>query len=43
MSSYKIEKFSSDKKYEVEVHLIEKYNSSSKTFSPTSDISDISF
>ena len=43
MSSYKIEKFSSDKKYEVEIHLIEKYNPSSKTFSPTSNISDISF
>ena len=43
MSTYKIEKFSSDKKYEVEVNLIEKYNSLSKTFSPTSNINDISF
>ena len=43
ISSYKIEKFSSNKKYEVEIHLIEKYNSSSKTFSPTSNINDISF
>jgi DNA-directed RNA polymerase subunit beta len=43
MSSYKIEKFSSDKKYAVEIHLIEKYNPSSKTFSPTSNINDISF
>jgi DNA-directed RNA polymerase subunit beta len=43
MSSYKIEKFSSNKKYEVEIHLIEKYNPASKTFSPTSNINDISF
>ncbi len=43
MSTYKIEKFSSDKKYEVEVNLIEKYNASLKTFSPTSNINDISF
>ena len=43
MSTYKIEKFSSNKKYEVEVNLIEKYNDLSKTFSPTSNINDISF
>ena len=43
MSTYKIEKFNSDKKYEVEVNLIEKYNALSKTFSPTSNINDISF
>jgi DNA-directed RNA polymerase subunit beta len=43
MSTYKIEKFSSDKKYEVEVNIIEKYNPLSKTFSPTSNINDISF
>lgn len=43
MSTYKIEKFSSDKKYEVEVNLIEKYNALAKTFSPTSNINDISF
>jgi len=43
MSTYKIEKFSSHKKYEVEINLIEKYNASSKTFSPTSNINDISF
>lgn len=43
MSTYKIEKFSSDKRYEVEVNLIEKYNAFSKTFSPTSNINDISF
>jgi DNA-directed RNA polymerase subunit beta len=43
MSTYKIEKFSFYKKYEVEVNLIEKYNALSKTFSPTSNINDISF
>ena len=43
MSTYKIEKFSSNKKYEVEVNLIEKYNPLLKTFSPTSNINDISF
>jgi DNA-directed RNA polymerase subunit beta len=43
MSTYKIEKFSSDKRYEIEVNLIEKYNALSKTFSPTSNINDISF
>ena len=43
MSTYKIKKFSLDKKYEVEVNLIEKYNALSKTFSPTSNINDISF
>ena len=32
MSTYKIEQFSSYKKYEVEVNLIEKYNALSKTF-----------
>lgn len=43
MSTYRIEKFSSAKKYEVEVNLIEKYNALLKTFSPTSNINDISF
>ena len=43
MSTYRIEKFSSDKNYEVEVNLIEKYNALLKTFSPTSNINDISF
>ena len=43
MSTYKIEKFSSNNNYEVEVNLIEKYNALSKTFSPTSNINDISF
>ena len=43
MSTYKIKKFSSFKRYESEVNLIEKYNALSKTFSPTSNINDISF
>jgi len=43
MSTYRIEKFSSLKGYEVEVNLIEKYKALSKTFSPTSNINDISF
>lgn len=43
MSTYKIENFSSHKNYEVEVNLIEKYNAFSKTFSPNSNINDISF
>ena len=43
LSTYKIERFSSHKGYEVEVNLIEKYNALSKTFSPTSNINDISF
>jgi len=43
MSTYKIEKFSSLKRYEVEINLIEKYKALSKTFSPTSNINDISF
>ena len=43
MSTYTIEKFSSQKGYELEINLIEKYNPFSKTFSPTSNINDISF
>ena len=43
MSTYRIEKFSSNQKYELEVNLIEKYKASLKTFSPTSSINDISF
>jgi len=43
MSTYKIEKFSSSKRYEIEINLIEKYKALSKTFSPTSTINDISF
>jgi DNA-directed RNA polymerase subunit beta len=37
MSTYRIENFSSYTDYEVEAHLIEKYDASSKTFSPTSN------
>lgn len=43
MSTYKIKEFSSSKKYEIEVNLVEKYNALSKTFLPTSNIDDISF
>ena len=43
MSTYKIKQFSSSKKYEIEVNLVEKYNAFSKTFLPTSNINDISF
>ena len=43
MSTYKIDKFSLHKNYEIEVNVIEKYNSLSKTFSPTSNIKDIAF
>jgi DNA-directed RNA polymerase subunit beta len=43
ISTYRIEKFGSSKKYETEVNLIEKYNSFSKTFLPISNINDISF
>jgi len=43
MSTYKIDKFSSHKNYEVEVNIIEKYNAFLKTFSPTSNTNDIAF
>jgi len=43
ISTYTIETFSSFKRYEIEMNLIEKYNALSKTFSPTSNINDISF
>ena len=43
LSTYRIHKFSSSKRYETEVPLIEKYNPLAKTFSPTSNINDISF
>jgi DNA-directed RNA polymerase subunit beta len=43
ISTYKIERFSLYKKYEIEVNLTENYNALSKTFSPTSNINDISF
>ena len=43
MSTYKIEKFSSNQTSQTEVNLIEKYNSLLKTFSPASNINEISF
>jgi DNA-directed RNA polymerase subunit beta len=43
MSTYRIKKFSSNETYETEVKLIETYNTLSKTFSPMSNINDISF
>jgi len=43
MSTYRMEKFSSKQKYEIEVSFIEKYNALLKTFSPTSNINDIAF
>ena len=46
ITTYKIEKFSSFKQYEIEVNIIETYIAHSKTFSPIShmnDINDISF
>ena len=43
MSTYQIEKYSLNQKYELEVDLIETYDSLSKTFPPTSNIDDISF
>lgn len=43
LSTYKFEKFSSQTNYEVEVNLFEKYNSFLKTFSPASNLTDISF
>ena len=45
MSTYKIEKFSSQHNSQIEVNLIEQYNSFLKTFSPTSNtnINDIAF
>jgi len=43
MSTYKIDKYSSNLKYELEVDLIETYDSLSKTFPPASNISEISF
>ena len=43
MSTYKIEKFHSFSNYQMEVSLIEKYNSLTKTFSSNSNINDISF
>nr|YP_010276962.1 RNA polymerase subunit beta [Thalassionema bacillare]UHY40485.1 RNA polymerase subunit beta [Thalassionema bacillare]UHY40872.1 RNA polymerase subunit beta [Thalassionema bacillare]UHY41130.1 RNA polymerase subunit beta [Thalassionema bacillare] len=43
MSTYKLERFSSPINCQIEVNLIEKYNSFLKTFNTTSNLSDISF
>ena len=43
MSTYKLDQFSSQTNYEIEVNLIEKYNSFLKTFNTTSNLTDISF
>ena len=43
ISTYKLEKFSSNKIYEIEVNLMENYDPMSKTFSPTSNINNILF
>ena len=43
LSTYRIDEFSSDESYEIELNLIEKYNPSLKTFSHTSNINNISF
>ena len=43
MSTYRIENYNLDRKYEVEVDLIETYDSLEKTFPPTSNVDDITF
>ena len=43
ISTYRLEKFSSNKTYETEVILMENYDPMLKTFSPTSDIDNIIF
>ena len=43
ISTYQLEKFSSNKTYEIEVNLMENYDPMSKTFSPTSNINNILF
>ena len=43
LSTYRIDEFSSDESYEIELNLIEKYNPLLKTFSHTSTINNISF
>ena len=43
LSTYRIDEFSSDQLYEIELNLIEKYNPLLKTFSHTSNINNISF
>ena len=43
ISTYQLEKFSSNKTYEIEVNLMENYDVRSKTFSPTLNINNILF
>merc|ERR1711935_1184426 len=43
ISTYRLEKFSSNKTCEIEVNLMENYDPMSKTFSPTSNINNILF
>ena len=43
ISTYKLEKFSSNQTCEIEVNLMENYDPMSKTFSPTSNINNILF
>ena len=43
LSTYRIDEFSSNQSYEIELNLIEKYNPLLKTFSHTSNINNISF
>ena len=43
LSTYRIDQFSSEESYEIELNLIEKYNPLLKTFSHTSNINNISF
>jgi len=43
MSTYSIEKFSSNESYEIEAHTIEKYDPASKTFSITSNNNETAF
>jgi len=43
LSTYRIDEFSSNESYEIELNLIERYNPLLKTFSHTSNINNISF
>ena len=43
MSTYKFEDFNSQINYEIEINLMENYDSLAKTFSPISKLTDISF
>ena len=43
ISTYKINNFSSDKDYGIEINVLEEYNALSKTFSPISSTNDIPF